>query len=1294
MFKNNKKIAPGMSVIATITFRPKIYKTVTDTIRFKNNTGEIVEVQIIASRDVPKLITCIFKSSNTNLLASNNLKPGFKEKRREALNSTIDCGSCLVSQYVLVSMILENRGITGKFFFITEDDWFFQNINDVSSCMELFKGDFWIYPTFFEVCNQEIVEVNIIFQPTKPGLHAETLYLMCDNNTFQEIELVGDAVEFSESLIEINVPPEVTEISSKQNYTVFFGLTFIETIKSFNVMVKNKSSACLSCEWRFKNKDSKNLINLPEEWIIQKKFYPILKPYSTTEFEFDVHIIPEKIGYHSIFFCFYITNVPYISLKENEDFVVIERTDICGKTLSKAVDVLISQIEVCVLIQLDGDETRCLCDEAEQSPQRKQKMYFSYPILNFGILPSGIDVQKEFYVINSSDQNLSWQIWEIKYDIDCQPYMQINRESENLSEAYGTCNACESYKLLYKISNQGVQSYVSFLVLISVTEQNIAVVEDICVIIYEVINFKIKITSKYLSLPILYSAEIIYSGIPTDLELFVENLSPITGYFQFLSPIGDDAAKMIIELTPRSSIIKPYQTITIKVQLTCMETGFFQDTYIPCFIGLGQEPVIVKVICAVDGPRVIYHLPRDNKNFKNIVWPPIFYYNYDLAVGPRDERLIHEEYNNSAYQSDKVRKELNQDVIKLNFTTDEHEIKVPLECRNNLKSTEGEEDCQNKSSTSIFSGIADQNLEYLLRQGSDESLFLHEDVIEIRNIQTFTATRISIYIENISPISVIYNIQSRNFYYHKNVDHTAVRQKQKNIVDLCKDTPHGIVVQPDIQEDQIEGYCALRIDFWIYANTFGIYTEEIIVEVSEIPDYHFSMIIEVVGCPVQIPLALNCITECPTIRFGSVAFHSENINRKIKIMNVSAIPVQIIWYPFNNKLNEKYINEEQPFTILFHMFGDNCSEKIAEIVVLDKYFGEYCGGFCDVEQRETYINPHSEAFINIRIKPTYFKEESEDINIVNYLLGLINIDSQYTKCVNYYYRKTDPNVHQVQIQVQTRLEAPTLQLDFSEQTKNSLHVYANDILLKNQYDHHKYVVLRNTSGVEFEVDMYVDSPFYFKKSKQERFDRITMELTGGSAREVHMYCQFTPNDILDLSPLIYSTEKENSNPRNQKRILDEEKALTKDDENKIISITKTLTIRYRQHVKKFPMEISIHYPNISVTPFFVDYSNVLLNQANKNMITVFNHTGCVVKFEIRKSRNANSFVITPHYGEIPASTGKLKQFVNIFIYFCATECKKYSESLRIVTNIPDYFIEVPLKGVGSINEKFCINYKI
>lgn len=86
------------------------------------------ELILSCTRDLPKLITCIFKSNSNLLDRCDPDSNHFVEKRREALNSTIDCGSCLVSQYVLISIVLENKGNDGKFFIITEDDWFFQNV--------------------------------------------------------------------------------------------------------------------------------------------------------------------------------------------------------------------------------------------------------------------------------------------------------------------------------------------------------------------------------------------------------------------------------------------------------------------------------------------------------------------------------------------------------------------------------------------------------------------------------------------------------------------------------------------------------------------------------------------------------------------------------------------------------------------------------------------------------------------------------------------------------------------------------------------------------------------------------------------------------------------------------------------------------------------------------------------------------------------------------------------------------------------------------------------------------------
>lgn len=58
----------------------------------------------------------------------------------------------------------------------------------------------------------------------------------------------------------------------------------------------------------------------------------------------------------------------------------------------------------------------------------------------------------------------------------------------------------------------------------------------------------------------------------------------------------------------------------------------------------------------------------------------------------------------------------------------------------------------------------------------------------------------------------------------------------------------------------------ILIDLYIYANTWGIYVEEVVIEIKDIPPFCFSMIIEVVGSPIEYPFALNTLQELPTLR--------------------------------------------------------------------------------------------------------------------------------------------------------------------------------------------------------------------------------------------------------------------------------------------------------------------------------------------------------------------------------------------------------------------------------------------
>lgn len=76
---------------------------------------------------------------------------------------------------------------------------------------------------------------------------------------------------------------------------------------------------------------------------------------------------------------------------------------------------------------------------------------------------------------------------------------------------------------------------------------------------------------------------------------------------------------------------------------------------------------------------------------------------------------------------------------------------------------------------------------------------------------------------------------------------------------------YGIFVNPMKEHGKISKFGWTKIDFTIFANTWGIYLEEVTIDIGDIQCYAFSLIIEVVPTTF-FPIGLNSVTEYPTIR--------------------------------------------------------------------------------------------------------------------------------------------------------------------------------------------------------------------------------------------------------------------------------------------------------------------------------------------------------------------------------------------------------------------------------------------
>lgn len=76
---------------------------------------------------------------------------------------------------------------------------------------------------------------------------------------------------------------------------------------------------------------------------------------------------------------------------------------------------------------------------------------------------------------------------------------------------------------------------------------------------------------------------------------------------------------------------------------------------------------------------------------------------------------------------------------------------------------------------------------------------------------------------------------------------------------------YGILVHPTKETGKILRYGWVKLDMTIYANTWGIYLEEVVVDIGDIQCYTFSLVIEIAGGPV-FPIGRNTITEYPMIK--------------------------------------------------------------------------------------------------------------------------------------------------------------------------------------------------------------------------------------------------------------------------------------------------------------------------------------------------------------------------------------------------------------------------------------------
>lgn len=1270
--ENLGRIAPGMAKFLTVTFKPNIYRDVIEQVYLKNNQGQTARILMKCSRDSPKLLACLLKP-NMHLLERS--WPGterFEEKRQKALNSTIDCGSCYVGQHVLMSLIIENVGMPAKFFIIQEEDWFFQDIETVSTQLELQASDFWIYPSYFEIGTNEMIEITIIFQPSKSGLQVETLYVICDNNSFTQIEIMGDSIDFSIENLKIDILPKDIDITKKENYIVYFGVVQNKTVREFRVSVHNNSCTYLKCMWIFTNKGNqlKGVHDLNKDCILPKTFNDELVPYSTTDFIFEIFCNGDVEGYYNIFFNFFILDIPEISLAEGEEFVSTPRQKNLGSSLGETLDILITSFEVACFIELPiiPKSKICVCDKCHQTP-RTPKVIFTNSILSFGILPTGVNVKKEFFIESLTDEQVEWFIIELKYNLDSAPHAVILNKP-NID--YNTGNFCSSHQkrsLFYEITTKKPCRWVSMLILATyAADFKRFEIESVCIVTYQLIHYEIVIHTGHSDSPIICPMKMLYKNIPEQIQIKVENFSPITGCFYFQNPIGNDKDKLSIEFHPQSSVLKPNKSVDVQVKLSCKETGTMENVYVPCFVGLGQDAIMLRILCIADDIHIIFYLPNTTNSFQKIMWPPKVIYEFDANpwyCPCEQEKCLH-------FQEPL---EFGNVDAQFQSSTSDHLIeKFVMESVPEL----GASDSSNSSVTNVMGSLKE------ILQNKFGKVMNLQEVVEVRQLSANEPHTISFYIQNLTPAEAMYTVEVQNFNPTQDFDRASpqfILNKNDAWTTLVK-SDYGILVHPTKDSGKISSYGWSKIDMTIFANTWGIYLEEIAVDIGDIQCYTFSLIIEIIGAPV-FSIGRNTITEYPMIRLGIIPYNSESFTRRVELKNDSCIPMRIYWNSFL-KTDSSPVDEQ--FSVAFHLSEWFINK--ADLQITNEYYGKNTTGFCKVIPENMIVEAKSSVFIDLVIQPSYFELDEKTKAITGFVVGNIYLEERYKLKPYYFYRDTHSATKRMKMQLDAILKMASLEVSRSCRN-HQLKFHANQIILNKTFYLDDQLEFRNGELIPCKVKIVVPEPFNLVlNNKLKSSGTFTVE--PGRSLVVNLTCYIGLEKLLLLSRLVYEdnlTEEDIKNITNNRYEVDKDKKVLK-------LFANGKTIVYKGRESDFTLGLCIYFPHISVLEDEVNFSSVFIGDTAKSCVCVYNNTGYKIKFEIYKSSTAGNFYVTPHYGDIAGNIGINKQFVYIFIYFTPTDCKLYHESFRIVTTIPNYFMEILLKGIGTNNGKFRVVQKI
>ncbi|XP_076287282.1 uncharacterized protein LOC143212392 [Lasioglossum baleicum] len=444
---------------------------------------------------------------------------------------------------------------------------------------------------------------------------------------------------------------------------------------------------------------------------------------------------------------------------------------------------------------------------------------------------------------------------------------------------------------------------------------------------YDILNlkqFEPLLWEHIISVATIRPTRALYIGIEETYVFLARNLSDKSVKFSWGEVNGADAEMLKLCVCPQNGAVAAKNTKIMKITVVPVKEGIVQFLHIPCFINDTQKIIMLAIECFIEPLHVAFYFPKNDR--KVFQWKTSFTRVEWRVDNSRMDFDMTEECKEGMKLLDKYKMQEERELMNMNLDQGDV-LKDASMCTSATNVGAVESRVESSLSTRTSEIIKTDN--FTMEEGNyaEENEFsghmvpfsettlpssIQPVVIEFSNVSLRKVEKKTFIIKNGTAIPTNFWISVKNFYP---VQCSCERQiiedrikfmfkqafgKDKNIIEeslyRAKQPDSGIIIHVDPLSFNLDPFAAVPVDIYVFADTWGVYIDELEISITGLPRYTLAICVQVVGQPISLSIAQTSSTTVPVLNYGLEPMGRRLLSRTVLIKNTSVIPIAIDWH--------------------------------------------------------------------------------------------------------------------------------------------------------------------------------------------------------------------------------------------------------------------------------------------------------------------------------------------------------------------------------------------------------------